>query len=180
MDLEFIIVQGIGLLAWILLVISYYRENTNKILILQVIATILYCVHYYLLGAWSGLFICCFEVIRDYGYYKTDWDNYIFLASIPIYIIYGVLSFETIFDIMPIFSSFIDGLTLTMQKKFVVIGAIVSYLLWVIYDLAVGSYSCAITDGIVTLSNIGILIFDKELFKTPKKKGVHRQKKYSQ
>ena len=75
MDINFWIVQGIGVVAWFVLLASYYREDTDKILVFQTIATALYCVHYYLLGAYSGLFICVFEVLRDYLYYKTNLAN---------------------------------------------------------------------------------------------------------
>ena len=159
MDISFWGVQAIGIIAWIILVLSYYREDTNKILIFQAIATFLYCIHYYLLGAYSGLFICVFEVIRDLLYYKTDWDDYIFYGSIPVYVISGIFSFTTFMDILPIFSSLLDGYTLTKKKKIVVIGAIISYTSWVIYDISVMSISCAITDGLVVISNICILIF---------------------
>ena len=159
MDLNFLTIQAIGIIAWIILLLSYYREDTNKILIFQAIATFLYCIHYYLLGAYSGLFICVFEVVRDLLYYKTDWDDYIFYGSIPVYIISGILSFASILDLFPIVSSLLDGYTLTKKKKIVVIGAIISYTLWVIYDISVMSISCAITDSIVVISNICILIF---------------------
>lgn len=78
-----IFIQLLGLLAWLLLLISYYRKDTNRILLLQVIATILYCVHYLLLNAYSGLFICLVEVICDFLYYKTDKDELIYKISIP-------------------------------------------------------------------------------------------------
>lgn len=163
-NLEFWIVQLIGIIAWLLIVFSYYRKNTDKILYFQIISTVLWCLHYFLLGAYSGLFICVFEVIRDSLYYKTDKDDYIFLGSIPIYIIYGIISYSGIVELLPIFSSTIDGFTLTKKKKIVVFGAVISYTIWVIYDLAVKSYSGALTDGIVVLSNISILLFDKGLF----------------
>lgn len=168
MDLQFIGIQAIGVLAWILIVLSYYRENTNKILVLQIISTILYCVHYYLLGAYSGLFICIFEVVRDYAYYKTDWDKYIFAGSIPVYLIMGYFSFTSYIDCLPVVSSLIDGYSLTGHKKMVVFGAVIEYALWVVYDIAVMSYSCAITDGLVAISNLSILIFNKSLFKNKK------------
>lgn len=163
MDVNFWLIQAIGILAWLVLLLSYYRENTDKILIFQTIATFLYCIHYYLLGAYSGLFICTFEVFRDFLYYKTDWDDYIFYGSIPVYIVSGIMSFASTLDILPIFSSLLDGYTLTKKKKVVVIGAIISYTLWVIYDIYVMSISCAITDGLVVLSNICILIFGEEI-----------------
>ena len=165
MDFNFWTIQAIGILAWIILLLSYYREDTNKILIFQAIATVLYCIHYYLLGAYSGLFICAFEVIRDLMYYKTDWDDYIFYGSIPVYIVSGIFSFTTFLDVLPIISSLLDGYTLTKKKKIVVIGAIISYTLWVIYDISVMSISCAITDGLVVVSNIGILIFGDKILK---------------
>lgn len=169
MSIEFWFIQAIGIVAWILLVISYYREDTNKILVFQIIATILYCVHYWLLSAYSGLFICVFEVFRDYLYYRTDLDNYIFYGSIPVYLVFGMISFTGWFDLFPIVSSLLDGYTLTKSKNIVVIGAIISYTLWVIYDICVMSISCAITDGIVVLSNISILLFDFNPFDYKKK-----------
>lgn len=169
MNINFWVIQAIGIVAWILLVISYYREDTNKILVFQIIATILYCVHYWLLSAYSGLFICVFEVFRDYLYYRTDLDNYIFYGSIPIYLVFGMISFTGWFDLFPIGSSLLDGYTLTKSKNIVVIGAIISYTLWVIYDICVMSISCAITDGIVVLSNISILLFDFNPFDYKKK-----------
>ncbi len=164
-DLWFWTIQLIGIIAWLLIVFSYYRKNTNKILVFQILSTVLWCLHYFLLGAYSGLFICMFEVLRDSLYYKTDADDYIFLGSVPIYIIYGIATFSGIIELLPIFSSTIDGFTLTKHKKVVVIGAIISYTIWVIYDFAVKSYAGALTDGIVCISNISILLFDKDLFK---------------
>lgn len=168
MTLKFILIQLLGIIAWIMLVLSYHRKNTNKILVFQIIGTFLYCVHYFLLGAYSGLFICAFEVIFDFLYYKTDKDKYIYLISIPIRILGGIFSFKIFIDILPIAASLIDGYSLTKKKKIVVIGAIISYTLWVIYDIYVMSISGAITDGIVVLSNLSILLFNFDIFKTGK------------
>lgn len=158
MDLYFWFVQALGIIAWIVLVASYYRKDTNKILVFQIIATALYCVHYYLLGAYSGLFICFFEVIRDILYYKTDLDNYIFYGTVPVYIIYGLIGFASFIDVLPVCSSLIDGYSLTKKRDVVVVWAIISYTLWVIYDIFVMSYSCALTDGLVVVSNLLILV----------------------
>ena len=152
MDFKFILIQMIGILAWLFLVVSYYRKNTNKILVFQIIGTLLFCLHYFLLGAYSGLFICAFETIFDFGYYKTDKDKYIYIASIPIRIIGGLLTFEVFYDVLPIFASLIDGYSLTKRKKLLVFGAVISYTLWVI-------------DGIIVISNLCILLFNYNIFK---------------
>ncbi len=165
MNIYFLFVQAIDIIAWLLIVLSYYRKDTNRILVLQVISTILYCLHYFLLGAYSGLFICAFEVVRDYLYYKTDKDDIIFIISAILYLFGSILSIKILVDLLPIIASLVDGFTLTKKKKIVVIGAITSYTLWVIYDIFVMSYSGAITDGIVVLSNISILLFQFDLLK---------------
>ena len=158
-DIWFLCIQGIGIVAWLMLILSYYRKDTNKILVFQIIGTFLYCLHYGLLGAWSGLFICACETLFDIGYYKTDKDKYIYMASIPIRIIGGLIGFSTFVDVLPITASLTDGYTLTKKKKVVVIGAVISYTMWVIYDICVMSYSGAITDGLIVLSNLSILLF---------------------
>ncbi len=162
MDLWFYFVQLIGFIAWLLLAFSYYRKDTNHILVFQIISTILFCLHYLLLGAYSGLLICVYEVIRDYAYYKTDQDNYIFLGSIVVYAISAYVTFTSILDLFPYLASLIDGFFLTKKRVIVVLGAIVTYTLWLIYDLYAKSYSGAITDGIIILSNIYILIFRRD------------------
>ena len=174
MSYNFWFIQFIGLVAWLFLVASYYRKDTNRILVFQIIATFLYCVHYYLLGAYSGLYICIFEVVRDYLYYKTDDDEKIYFATTPLYIFFGYASYTGIFDLLPIASSLIDGYSLTKKRDRVVFWAIVSYTSWVIYDLCVMSYSCAITDSIVAISNISILVREKR--KKKKRKGRKRKK----
>lgn len=160
MDLYFIFIQIIGFVAWILLAVSYYGKDTNRILIFQVISTILFCLHYYLLGAYSGLLICVFEVIRDYSYYRTDKDNYIFAGSVIVYIIASIITYTSILDLFPYIASTIDGFFLTKKRKIVVFGAIITYTLWFIYDMYAKSYSGAITDGIIIISNLSILIFN--------------------
>lgn len=162
MDLYFYFIQLIGFIAWILLALSYYRKDTNHILVFQIISTILFCLHYFLLGAYSGLLICIYEVIRDYSYYRTDMDDYIFLGSILVYGISAYVTFTTVLDVFPYVASLIDGYFLTKKRTTVVLGAIVTYTLWLIYDLYAKSYSGAITDAIIILSNIYILIFRKD------------------
>ena len=165
MNSLFWIAQIIGLLGFILLVVSYFRKNTNQILILQIICCICYCVHYLLLGAASGFFICFFEMLRDYAYFKSDNDKKVFLFTIPIYVVFGLVNFRVLLDVLPVLPSISDGYFLTKSKKYVIIGSIVSHLLWITYDFSYKSYSGVITCVIILVSNIFILLFDKSLTK---------------
>ena len=87
----FILAQIFGFLAWLMILISYYRKNTNKILYVQILGIVFYLLNYVFLGAWTGIFVIAIELIRDYLYYKTDKDDYIFMSTIPFYIILFIL-----------------------------------------------------------------------------------------
>ena len=162
MDIYSIAVQFIGFVACIFLIISYYGQSTNHILSIQIISTALFCVHYFLLGAYSGLLICNYEMIRDYLYYKTDYDDEIYKGSIAVYGLTIFFTCTTILDIFPYIGSAIDGYFLTKKRKAVVLGGIVTYSLWLIYNIFVGSYSAIVTDVIIIISNLYILLFRKE------------------
>ena len=161
-DTYFIVVQLIGLEALILLVCSYFKRNTNQILVVQMLATICYALHYALLGAYSGFLICILELLRDFTYYKTNKDDYIFLFSIPIYVTFGLLTCRLFLDALPLGASLVDGYSLTKKKKWVVVGSIVSHILWIIYDYNVKSYSGVATCLVVIISDIYVLFFDKK------------------
>ena len=163
-DISFWIIQSVDILAFIILVASYYRKDTNKILAFHVLASFFFCLHYFLLGAHSGVLICFFELVRDTLYLKTDLDDHIFIWTMPIYIIATIFTYRSLIDILPGISSIVDGYSLTKHKKIVIIGAVISYSCWVYYNFRVGSYSGIITDGILAVSNLSILIFDKGLF----------------
>lgn len=147
-----------GIIGWLLLILSYHKKDVNNILLIQIISSIFYCINYLLLGAWTGLIICFFELIKEHLYYKTDLDDYIFIASLFIYFIIGYLSFNGLYTLLPVIGSIIDSYALTKNKTITVIGAILSNILWVIYDLIIGAYTVAITDAILVFSNISILI----------------------
>ena len=164
-NMVFWIAQFIGLIAVVLLILSYYRKNTNEILVIQIVSAICYCIHYFMLGAFSGFFICFFEMMRDYAYYKSTKDIYIFLFTIPFYIFFGIVNVQVFIDVLPILASTTDGYFLTKSKKFVLVGSIISHLLWIVYDYSVKSYSGVLTCIIVLVSNTYILLFDKGLEK---------------
>ena len=165
MNWRFVLIQLLDLLAWGLLVLSYYRKDTNRILVFQVFSTIFYCLHYFFLGAYSGLVICFFEVVRDYLYFRTDKDQYVFWGSVIVFSICTGVTYRSFVDLLPLVASVVDGYSLTKNKKVVVWGATISYTIWVVYCLLIGSYAGALTDGILVISNTTILLFQYDLFR---------------
>ena len=154
----FILAQISGFLAWLALLVSYYRKNTNKILVLHILSIIFYLLNYIFLSAWAGIFIIALELIRDSLYYKTDKDNFIFLGTIPIYILLLIIYRNNLVELIPIIASLLEGFTLTKKKSIVVSGALIVYFMWVVYDLSIGAYTGALTDALIVFSNMCILI----------------------
>lgn len=155
---ETFVIQLLGLVAWIFLALSYWRKKVNDVLILHVIACLLFVVHYYFLDGMSGVYVVLFEAIRDFVYYKSNNDLKIFYGSIPIYILIAVFSFNGFMSLLPTAASMVDGFSLANNKTIVVVGGIVSYTIWVIYDLYIGSFAGAIAGSVLVISNILVLI----------------------
>ena len=158
MNLYFVFVQAVGFVAGLFLIFSYFRKTTNKVLSFHIISNSLNFFHYVLLGAYSGGFVYLLEGTRDFLYYKTDKDKYIFIFSAIAYLLISFFQVRVWFDYLPIMASLIDGYSLTLSKKYVTIGAIISYGIWVIYNVFVLSYAGIFMDGIIVISNIIIFV----------------------
>lgn len=155
-------IQLLGIIGFILLFLSYFKEDIDGVLFMQVISGVFYALHYYFLGAYSALFVIVLELIRDYSYYKTDLDRYIFIGTIPIYLTYAFFMYDGFVSLLPIVSSVIDGYGLAISKKTAVLGAMVSELLWFVYDLSCLSYAGVISEIFLIGTYIFVLIKDSK------------------
>ena len=164
----FIFAQIIGLISWWLLVYSYYKKNINDILLIQVIGSIFEIIHYFLLGTFSGLVVVILELIRDYSYYKTDYDKYIFIISLPIYFFIGYFSYDHLMDLLPVIASTIDSYALTNKKSIAIIGSIINNSLWLIYDVYCMSIIGVIAEIIFIISNFYVMWHDNKKIKVKK------------
>ena len=158
MSIIYYIGQLCAIIAWILLLISYHAKRENKVILYQIMSSILYIINYFCIGALTGFWISLFELIKSIGYYKTDKDKYIFLYSMPIYLIIIYFTGFNILTILAVLGSLVDGYVLLKDKKTMVIGGIISYSLWTLYDLFFLDFAGAISDIFVVISNASILI----------------------
>ena len=159
MDIAFILAQIFAILGWLFLLYSYYKDDIQKLLRIQILAAIFDTLSYLLLGADAGILICAFELIKSILYYKTDKDNFIFLVTLPVYAIIAWFSCkdEGLVALLPVIGSIIDGFVLTRNKTVATIGSIVASILWIIYDILILAYSAAFTDSVLVISNIFVL-----------------------
>lgn len=161
MTWNFYFAQLTSLFAWFFLIISYWKNKDNKILYLQLISCVFFVLNYLFLGAYTGLFVVFFEIIRDYLYVKLEDDKKTFLWTLPIYALIGIFSYDGFWSLFSILASLNDGYALIYKGKKVVFWGIVTYILWVIYDIRYFSLPNVIAESVLIISNVIILLLKK-------------------
>ena len=147
-------IQLIGLLGFCILVLSFYKKDTVKILTYQITSNFAYTVHYFLLGGLSGAFCSLIGIIRNIVLIKSNNKKIIIPIFILLYLIVTILFYEGIYSLFPMIANSAYLITLTYKKKKpLLIGAIISSILWILYSIFVSSYVSIVTESILLISN---------------------------
>ena len=165
------IAQGFGVLGLMVMVISLFQKNKDKMLGYVVFNGIFFGIEYLLLGAFSGMFSNFFGIFRTYVSKEKEKHRninkwYVLLFFIIGYTIIGFISFDgKIISLLPIIAEIIYVITL-WQKDVgrIRIGTLLMVILWLIYDIFVKAYPSMITDLIVMSSTI-VAIVMKDVLK---------------
>ena len=160
-----ILAQITATLAWTILIVSYWKNKDNKLLYLHVISCIFFALNYIFLKAYTGLLVVVFEMIRDILYIKFNDDKKTYIYTLPIYTIIGIFSYNSFWSLFSIFASLNDGYALIYKEKKVVFLSIITYILWLIYDIYYINYANIIAESVLILSNIFILILPNKNLK---------------
>lgn len=148
-------IQLIGLLAFCVLVLSYYKKNTVTILVYQITANFAYAVHYFLLGGLSGAFNSVISIIRNIIFINSK-DNKILISIIFImlYLLVTIVFYENFYSVFPMIANSLYLLSLVSNnRKSIIIGGILDALFWLLYSIFVFSYVGVITELILIISN---------------------------
>ena len=163
----FIVAQIIGILLIILNVISMQLKKKKNIVFVLLLINLLAAINLMMLGSYTGSIICFFAVIQiiiNNIFERKDKEipKVILGIYIIISIICGVITYKTIFDVLPIISSILFTITI-IQKKEKNIRRIhlINMSLWVVYDFISAAYTNVISDSITLVSDlVGIYRFD--------------------
>ena len=149
-------IQLIGILAFCILVLSFYKKKTTTIIAYQIVSSFAYTIHYFLLGALSGAFINFIGIFRNFGYLKVKKHKKIFASIIILlYLSITIIFYEDIFSFLPFIANSQYLLAMLKDnKKTLLISAVVCSSMWGIYAVFVSSYSAMITETILVVSNM--------------------------
>ena len=159
-----ILIQFIGAIGYATLAISYFKEEKKKILFMQIIAYVMFTIHYYLLSGVTGA-ICnlvgLFALLIIYLYEKYNEKNKNLLAMIfiIILIIINVATFQNIFSVFPMIASVIVIISfLTDNENTIREIGVVAALCWLIYAIVYKSYVAIVFEVITFIATVIALI----------------------
>lgn len=174
--MEYYIAQLFGIFGLIVMVISLFQKDKNKMLIYVIFNGIFFGIEYLFLGAYSGMLSNFFGIARTCVSKEKEknekLDKWYVLSFFLIgYIIIGLLTFDGKFiSLLPIIAELIYVVTLWQKSvKSIRIGTLIMVILWLIYDIIVMAIPSAVTDLIVLTSTV-IAIITKDILKKEGKK----------
>lgn len=157
-------IQIIGALAFLALSLSYFRKEKRQILFIQIIAYILFTIHYFLLSGVAGC-ICniigLFALVTIYLFEKFELKNKTAASIffIVILIVVNVLNFENIYSIFPMIASTIVIISfINSNENTIRIVGVISAICWIVYAIVYKSYVSIIFE-FLTFINVCIALF---------------------
>lgn len=166
--MNFLLIQMIGAAAYTTLALSYLKKEKKKILFMQIIAYILFAIHYFFLNGITGALcniIGLLSLLTIYIFEEYNWNN----KKIPVIffvillLIVNIMTFQNIYSIFPMIAISIAILSfLTNKENIIRIIGLIAAICWLIYGIVYKSYF-SILFQIVTIFNICISFFKNKL-----------------
>ena len=168
METTVLIGQLMGLVAVVLGFISFQMRTQKQLLVVQTATTIAFCIHYYLIGATSGLMMNMLGILRNLAYYNKEKPLFsgkkcpIFFAVVMGLV--GLMSWQGYYSLFVVAGLVINTLFLSSSNPQTIRKSIlVSSPLVLAYDGFVMSIGGVIYESVVIVSSIiGIIRYRKQ------------------
>ena len=162
-----ILIQMIGIVAFILLTVSYWFKSKLWFIIFQLVAYCLYGLHYMLLGGLAGTWCNLVGVIILFLLLykeKSEKNCYFLIPIIFLLFVPGIIWFyDGILSLLPVGATAVSMLANWSKKMLIIkIGGIVGAALWLSYGISVLSYATMLTETIFIISTIISVFYKKE------------------
>ena len=160
--------QFMGFVAVVLGFISFQMRTQKKLLVVQIITTLAFCIHYGFIGAFSGMVMNGLGIVRNIAYYYKDKPLFsgrkcpVFFGILMT--VAGVLSWQGWYSIFVLLGLVINTVCLSFANPQSIRKSIlVSSPLVLIYDVFVLSAGGIIYESVVIVSSIiGLIRYRRE------------------
>lgn len=166
MDTRFLIAQILGLGALIISIISIPQKTKNRYIFYYIIQNILSGTQYILLGKIVAFWLCGICIVRLIvyryrGFYNKFWNIFVLIFFMCISVTASILTFESIWDILPSLASIVVCYTVWQERIFVIrLGCIFSKVMWGIYALISLAYFSLAMDIVMIIWTIFVILRD--------------------
>ena len=151
--------QIIGVIAVLSMIISFTRRQRRQILVWQIIVTVLWTVHFLLLGVPTGAATNGSLIVRNIIFhYKEDkkWAQSSFWLRffIAVAVVIGILTGDSALSILPVVGSILSTVSMWMKKPLHIrLLTLPVSVCWIIYNAVSGSVAgvCNEVIAIVTI-----------------------------
>ncbi len=156
--------QLIGFVGFIFLGISNLKKDRKSIIIFQIISSIFFSVHYFLINAITASIINIIGIFRGITFYNKNRStklNYMYLSFyILIYIIIGLSTYDSFISILPVVAYTLFTISIFNENPLYIklINVSVSSL-WLVYDIIYKSYAGMVSDTCMIITLIVGMFF---------------------
>ncbi len=161
-----VIGQILGFIYLIIFVISFQFKKLETLMKIRIASKIVATLHYLFLCAYAGAisqFISIFPNYFSYKFQGQEKNKIIAIIFIIIFVISGVFTYQTIYDILPILGSILTIIAIFQTKtKYVRLFQFIISPLFLVYNIVNNSYAGIIMEILVVISCfIGMIRLDK-------------------
>ncbi len=156
--------QILGIVVVGLAILSYQMPTKKSVMTVQICTTSVMSTHYLLIGAYPGMAMNIFGIVRNVIYYKTKSENkYLPIILSAVIGIIGFISWDGYHSLLAIAGLVINSYSLSKDPQFLRKSILVSSPLVLIYDIMVMSVGGILLESLSIVSAvIGIVRFRKD------------------
>ena len=146
MPMKFIFVQGIGILGTVLFFLSYQCKRNKNLFRVQFVSYLCYTAHLLMLGAVTGGISYILNTVRSFclgSKYAVLKGNAACAVLCALQLVTLYFTWDGWWSVLPVAANIaatVGGYTHN-PRKIRVVGMLVNSPLWIVYDIAVGSWA---------------------------------------
>ena len=175
-NISFIFAQIFGGMATLVLCLSYVVKSKKVFLLFGLFGDIAYGMSFLFVGSWSAGAVALLSCLQFFFVYHYDKKNKkmpksIALVFIALFMVSGILTWNSAWDIIPIASYIWYTFVLYLDDvKSIRVMYLLPNALLVVYDIMVMAYASAFEDGIEALFLTSMIVADVAKMIISKKK----------
>lgn len=168
----FFIAQVFGLISLLLAIVTIPQKSKNKYIIFYILQNVTSGIQYIFLGKMIAFYLCLICILRLIVYYfrkkySRGLNVAILIFFIVLNLVVSIITFEAWYDIFPIIGSTAICYTIWQERVFVIrLGAIITKLMWGIYNLITLAYFSLVMDVLIIAWTVFVIL--RDYFKTKK------------